>query len=73
MFRTACGGADVLSHPVARGGLDARLGASLDLTHRGDLRIVVLPQDGPSPRCTWAISAKARPGWDRGQAQSVSG
>ena len=37
MFRTACGGADVLSHPVARGGLDARLGASLDLTHRGDL------------------------------------
>jgi hypothetical protein len=30
MIRTACGGADVLSHPGARGGLDARLGASLD-------------------------------------------
>jgi hypothetical protein len=30
MSRTACGGADVLSHPGARGGLDARLGASLD-------------------------------------------
>ena len=27
---TACGGADSLSHPGARGGLDARLGASLD-------------------------------------------
>ena len=31
MIRTACGGADLLSHPGARGGLDARLGASLDL------------------------------------------
>ena len=30
MIRTACGGADSLSHPGARGGLDARLGASLD-------------------------------------------
>ena len=30
MIRTACGGADLLSHPGARGGLDARLGASLD-------------------------------------------
>jgi hypothetical protein len=29
MIRTACGGADLLSHPGARGGLDARLGASL--------------------------------------------
>jgi len=29
MFRTACGGADVGSHLGARGGLDARLGASL--------------------------------------------
>ena len=30
MIRTACGGADSLSHPGVRGGLDARLGASLD-------------------------------------------
>jgi len=29
MIRTACGGADVLSHQGARGGFDARLGASL--------------------------------------------
>jgi hypothetical protein len=30
MTRTACGEADSLSHPGVRGGLDARLGASLD-------------------------------------------
>jgi hypothetical protein len=30
MIRTACGGADSLSDPGARGGLDARLGASVD-------------------------------------------
>jgi hypothetical protein len=30
MIRTAGGGADLLSHPGARGGLNARLGASLD-------------------------------------------
>jgi hypothetical protein len=38
MFRTDCGGADVLSHLGARSGLDARLGASPDLGNDVPLR-----------------------------------
>ena len=40
------GGADLLSHQGARGGLDARHGRYFDLTHRGELPHRVCPLGG---------------------------
>jgi len=40
------GGADLLIHSSAHGGLDARYGRYFDHTHRGDLPHRVCPQGG---------------------------
>ena len=49
MIRAACGGADVPSHPGARGGLDARLGASLDPRKRDNCFAPVGTPEGSGP------------------------